>query len=175
MTCSLHLMVNYTGMYSSVFYPPYGWSPFLTSWGRICCISYYYLDWSLLIYYGYDVPCSLFGPPPSWPCRLAQQWMGVHNWITPPLPWELFNSLLLLLISIILFNYKGVELFWPISLGKWLYGVLESLGVSLECRPVLVIEQHGFQYLHEANFLSPVKFFQQLFHYWCTLLRELLP
>ena len=52
----------------------------------------------------------------------------------------------------ILSAYNGVECFWPTPLGKGLYGVLDYLGVSLECRHLLVIDHHGFQYRHGKKF-----------------------
>ena len=63
--------VKHDWMYPYVSYLPYILSPLLISWGSICCIHYYYLGWSLLIYYGSDVPRSLGTPPPYWPCRIS--------------------------------------------------------------------------------------------------------
>ena len=55
-------------------------------------------------------------------------------------PCELFHGLLLfLLIFVILPNYNGVGCFCSILPGKGINGLLESIGVSLEHRPVLVI------------------------------------
>ena len=137
--CIWHSRVNHAGMDTSVSYPPYGLSPLWSSWGRICCIFYYSLEYSLLIYYGYGVPRSLGTPPPSLYFRLDQHLVGVHNLIPHPPLWVVSWFTFLPLDFIILPSYNGVGCFGSILLDKGIYGLLESLGVYLERRPVLLI------------------------------------
>ena len=91
MQCRLHPRVNHAGTDVDVSFPLSGLSHLWIYWGSICCISYYYFGWSLLIYHESSVSLSLGTPPPSWPCRLSQQWGGFHNLISPPplVPWKL--------------------------------------------------------------------------------------
>ena len=142
MYCSWKLRVNHTGMYPYVSYTNYGWSLLWISRRIICFRYYYYLGWYLLVYYGAGATHSLVTHPSSWPWRITQQWVGFHNWIGHP-PCELFHGLMFFLwILIILPNYNGVEWFYTIILGQ----------VIPWRSPVLVIEQHIFQYLHGEKF-----------------------
>ena len=109
MQCSKYLRVNHYEVDPDVYHTPYGLSTLWISWESICCIPYYYLGSSLLIYYADGLPHSLGAPPPSRPFSLTQQLLAVPNLI-PHTPCEFLRSLLLLLLLfMILPIYNGVE------------------------------------------------------------------
>ena len=85
--CSWHSRLNHARMDLDVSYPPSGWSPLLISLGRICFIHFYSFGWSLLICFFIWCTRLLVAPPTSWPFRLTQQWLGVHNLIPHPPLW----------------------------------------------------------------------------------------
>ena len=144
-----HSKLNHAGMYIAVSYPTSGLSPLLISGERISFISYYYLRWYLLVYYGSGEPSSSGTPPSSWPCIITQQLVRVQNLIPPP-P--------LVIFSMFYCSSSGFSFFYPLiivfsdsgqsSYINGLYGVLESLDVFTEHMVVLMIEWNGFQYLH---------------------------
>ena len=126
-----HLRVNHVETDIAVSYPPSVWSPLLIPWGRISFISYYYLGWYLIIYYGAGVPVFWLH---HYLLELVDstnsEWDSITEFHIPPC--ELFHGLLLYLwIFIILPNYNGIECFWTIIISKGVYGVLESLDISL--------------------------------------------
>ena len=110
--CRWHSRVNYYVMDIAVSYSPYGLLPLCISWGRICCIYYHYFGWSLPIFYRSGLPHLLGTPSNCWPCRLIQQWVGVHNLIPSP-PCEVLPGLLFFPRNFIIIpNYNGIERFW---------------------------------------------------------------
>ena len=109
MQCSWQSMVNHDWMDPDVSYSPFVLSLLWISWRMIFCIYYYSLGWSLLIYYGSGVPRSLGTPPPYWPCKPSQHWVGFHNWIPNTHLWVFCGLLFFVWIIIIIPNCNGVS------------------------------------------------------------------